>query len=258
MLRYASFLFLMLVSAVFALPAFAELIRITPTGVAVPEQVVTDPVPIGADGFRLTYHGGGSKEIINPLLLIFATPDGVTPTLANTGVSEPISLTAGFTLGGTNIYGGSWNTATGDAGTYDSVTSSPNLSVYEVIGLTPDGSDSQNYPNWTGASGLDSWQLFVYQIAFSPLFSRGDWIEFSTTNLALGSFVVGYGCTETTAGTSGPVCNNPGATESTPFTFAGFVTDIPEPDIPEPFTAPLIVLGIFIQQFRFRKRRSTH
>jgi PEP-CTERM motif len=232
--------------------ANAALIRMTPLGVAVDEQVVLDPVPIGADGFRLSYWGGGTDALLDPVLLIFATPDGATPGLTVTS-SNPASLSTTPQLGGTNVYGGTWNTVTGAAGTYDQTTSSPNLSVYEYIGLTPKGSDSENYPNWSSASGLTSWSLFVYKLTFNPDFNHGDWVEFSTTNLVGGSFVVGYGCTTLSTSGSG-LCKNAGTTESTPFTFAGMVKQVPEPG-----TLSLLGAGLLIIGFAGRRRPgATH
>ncbi len=216
--------------------AQASLIRITPEGVAVDEQVQTDPVPISADGFRLSYWGGGKGTILDPLLLIFATPDGVAPTLTESGESNPVALTSGITLGGSNIYGGTWNTTTGNAGTFDSTDAG---SVYADIGLGGAGG-SQNYSNWNGESGISSWSLWVYRITFNPDLSQGDWMEFSTTNLALGSFVVGYGCT--TLNDLEAACSNAGSTEDTPFTFAGYVT---RKKVAEPGTLALLGLGLF-------------
>ena len=63
--------------------------------------------------------------------------------------------------------------------------------------------------------------------------SRGDWAEF-TTNLPTGAYVIGYGCTELdSAGLckDQPGGGNNGATESTPFTFAGRVAQVPEPSL---------------------------
>jgi hypothetical protein len=229
--------------------AQASLIRITPEGVAVDEQVQLDPVPISADGFRLSYWGGGKSTILDPLVLVFATPDGVTPTLVSSGTSNPTALTADITLGGTNVYGGSWDTTTGSAGTYDSTDSG---SVYADIGLTGAGG-SQNYSNWNGESGITSWDLWVYTITFDPDLSQGDWMEFSTTNLALGSFVVGYGCTKLSDDSIGTACWNAGTTEDTPFTFAGYVTTT---KVPEPGTLALLGLGLFAIGLTRRRRQS--
>ena len=231
--------------------AEAELIRMTPLGVADTSQVVLDPVPIGADGFRLTYHGNNTGDpILNPVLLIFATPDGATPGLTFSS-SDP-ALTTGITLGGTNVYGGTWNPLTGAAGTYDQTDA--NKSVYEAIGLTPPGSPSESYTNWTGASGLTSWSLFVYQVTFNPLIDHGDWVQFSTTNLAAGSFVVGYGCTALNPDVTPDRCNNSSSTESTPFTFAGMVS--PPTKVPEPATLTLFGVGLAAFGFVGRKRRQ--
>ena len=225
--------------------AQAALIRITPEGVAVDEQTQLDPVPISADGFRLTYHGGGTQTILDPLILIFATPDGVTPTLASSGVQDPSTLASSITLGGTNYYGGTWDTTTGAAGTFGSGDSG---TVYSKIGLQ-DANGSNNYSNWNGESGLTSWNLWVYTISFKPDLSRGDYMEFSTTNLALGSFVVGYGCTS--LNTTDTACTNAGSTEDTPWTFTGYVTKVPEPG-----TLGLLGFGLFAMGMMRRRKVS--
>jgi hypothetical protein len=237
---------ILLTSAVHA----SALIRITPEGVAVPNQTVTDPVPISADGFRLTYHGGGSDTIVDPLVLIFATAGGSSaPGLTASGPSSPSSLTVDITLGGANVFGGSWNTATGYAGVYDAAAYNNTNSVYDVIGFDPAGSSSQNYSNWNGVSGITSWDLWVYTLDFGPDpldMAQGDWIEFSTTNLSMDSFVVGYGCS--TLNTTMDACKNSGSTESTPFTFAGYVTttdgDPSGVPIPEPSILALMSAGL--------------
>lgn len=247
----AAFVFL----AVFALasPARAELIRITPLGYtpAGYEEAgyPVDPVFIGADGFRLTYHGGGEQTVLNPVMLILAVPtpaEGI-PGLDVGAIVDFTSVVA--ELGGTSIYGGHWNPTTGFVGAFDATAAADTPKVYEFIGFKPPGSDSQNYPNWTGATGLTSWDVYVYKLWFTPDMSRGDYAEFDT-NLPNGSYVVGYGCTA--IGSNGR-CTTGGTTESTPFTFAGLVR------VPEPGTLSLLIPGIGIlaagsRRFRFGRK----
>ena len=229
-------------------PARAELLRITPTGVASGSYSgPTDPVPIGSSGFRLTYHGGGNDTLVDPVLLILGIPGAnsstVAPTIAGSGQSKPVTLQASVDLGGTStVYGGQWNTTTGFAGVFDS--SAGNKSIYQFIGLDPEGSSSENFTNWS-KSGDTSWGLFVYALTFTPDFKAGNWIEF-TSNLPTGTFVVGYGCDAPLAGTR---CSGPSAAEGTPFTFAGHVTSVPEPA-----TLSLLIPGLGLAFARRRKQ----
>ena len=124
----------------------AGLIRITPEGVAVSDQSITGPVPITDEGFRLTYHSNGApKTMLDPLLLIFATPEGGAPVLtAGISPNNPISLSAGITLGGANIYGGTWDPLTGNAGTFGSTDSgvfmlTSDLGMRVVLRIIPTG-----------------------------------------------------------------------------------------------------------------------
>jgi hypothetical protein len=69
-------------------------------------------------------------------------------------------------LGGTNTWGGSWNTSTG------AVTGAipGDRFVYDVVGVN--GSNSEQFSNWDAADkavlGLtvNNWDLFVYSITF--------------------------------------------------------------------------------------------
>lgn len=223
--------------------ARANLIRMTPAGVSVAAYAgPLDPVPIGADGFRLTFHGGGPATLVNPVMLILGVPDAtVAPTLSGSGVG---AVTVAVDLGDTqNRYGGTWNTTTGFAGTFDGSSVG---SAYDVIGFNPQGSSSQNYPNWNGFTGLTSWNLFVYALTFTPPMDQRthDFVEFSTS-LPGGSYVIGYGCEA--VGTDGK-CTGEGKTEDTPFTFAGSVV------VPEPGTLSLLALGGGL--FLARRRRK--
>jgi hypothetical protein len=219
-----------------AIPAQAELLRITPLGVSTSSYSgPTDPVPIGDDGFRLTYHGGGKDVLLDPVLLILGIPTGeAAPTL--TPGDDDGFTSVSIQLGGTNVYGGSWNTATGLAGTFNGPGT-----AYDLVGLTPQGSPSQNYTNWTGATGLSSWDIYVYQLIFNPNMDakEHDWAEFTGT-LSSGTYVIGYGHDMVTR-------QNPGSTESTPFTFAGLVR------VPEPATLSLLIPGLGLVATRRRR-----
>jgi hypothetical protein len=241
--------------SVLAIAAFAAapveataLLRLTPQGVSPADYAgPTDPALITADGFRLTYHGGGQDDLVNPVMLIIGIPD-----LSLTAPTLTVSTTSGFDsvstdLGDTqNRYGGTWNTTTGFAGTYSSSASG---SVYDYIGFSPSGSASENYPNWSDASGLTSWNLFVYAITFDPHMEHGDYVEFDTS-LPVGTFVVGYGCESLNR--IGNACGGQGDTESTPFTFAGMV---PTTSVPEPATLLLLMPGM-AAAFAARRRRA--
>ena len=224
--------------------AQASLIRITPQGVSPANQTVTHPVPISTGGFRLTYHSNGNLDpLLDPLVLIFGVNGGTgsAPALS-AGSSSGIAAT--ITVGGANPYGGNWNTSTGFGGGFDA--SAGSTDVYSFLGLK-NGSNSESYVNWNGATGVSSWNLFVYTIAFNPNMNTGDWVEFNT-NLPGNSMVVGYGCSELAK--KAGACGNGNATQSTPFTFAGRTTQVPEP------TSLLLISGALAGMGILRRRQK--
>ena len=233
--------------------ANAALIRITPTGEDAAGYTLTDPVLIGPNGFRLSYisQGNGQGDILNPLILIIATLSGdPVPTLNyldGPDSSNPESLTAVVSPGGPLRYGGMWDIATGEAGGFDGTDQ---RTAYQQIELTPDGSNSQNYTNWTAASGESSWDLWVFSIDFSTgtpeKLQTGQWIQLDTSTLSAGSFVIGYGCNS--ASNPATACDGNGDTQSTPFTFAGMVV------VPEPGTLSLLGAGVLGMGLMRRKR----
>jgi len=239
------------------LAAAEGLLRITPVGWSPAAWdaagMPTGPVPIGADGFRLTFQGGGSQTVLDPVLLIIGIPTAtLPPNVTQTGSGDPADYVAPFdpnvtvTLGGATPYAGtkyaptSWDS--------DGIIDTPftsaagNQSVYQFLNLklpNSGGSDSESYANWS-KTGFTSWNLFVYELTFYPDFQRGDWVEFATSPLlAAGSYVVGYGV-EPSKGTN---------IDATPFTFAGNVQQVPEPSTVSLFVS---ALGLFFVVRRFQ------
>jgi hypothetical protein len=251
-----------LLALLVALPAQAALIRITPLGSPAPgyeeSGAEVGPVLIGPDGFRLTYHGGGSQTLLDPVLLILGIPDAdpgshpSPPTLTRLASDPLITVTP---YAHSSAYGATWE-ADGFVGTFDG---SAGQNVYATANLiTPSGGASQNYTNWNGATGLASWDLFIVAFVLDPDMQRGDWIEFSMLpgGLPVGSYVVGYGCTQYANGANpdDPACRTvTSKNEGTPFTFAGLVTTT----VPEPATLTLLIpaLGLLVARRRRDRRR---
>jgi hypothetical protein len=110
--------------------------------------------------------------------------------------------------------------------------------------------------NWTNLSSIAPEQyglptvseyfIWTYTIDFSSTtdseyrFDHGDWIEFES-ELALGSFVIGWGCT-----TRDPETSDCTSGDATPFTFTGYV--------PEPGALLLLGTGVLLMGVSRRRR----
>jgi hypothetical protein len=240
-----------------ASPAQADLMFISPLGeepgLCVDEGGTSpcSPSLIGSDGFRLTYHGNGAQQTVeDPVLLILGIPTGtVVPVLTIDdveGSATGVLLQAGVPT----ELGGNWD-ASGYAGTFTQAgnlrSGAPNPEVYEFIGLTPGtnstgATNSNNWVNWSGATGLSSWDLYVWTITFTPDFNakNPDWIDIAG-QFADGTYAIAYSCE--TINNDGTCSQN--NVQSTPFTRAGLV------QTPEPASVLLLLPGLALL---FRRR----
>lgn len=225
-----------------ALPAHAENIKFTPQGISWSEWGAcaicpVDPVPISGTGFRLNYHGGGDKELVNAVELIIGVPWGETPPTITWDATAPDGF-SDVTVG-PRTFEGTWS-------------GTPKF-LYDFL-ADPFGSNSQNYPNWTttgdgpywhDAGGTTAWDIYMFPLIFTSQInnSGSDWAEF-TASLPLYSYVIGYACID-----GRNPCGNGGGTESTPFTGAGFVTT----SVPEP--SSLLLFGVAIGVATMIRRR---
>ncbi len=185
-------------------------------------------------------NGNGQPTLVSPLLLIIGIPNSTS------GAPASITLSAGTgVLGGTNVYGGVWNTGTGFAGSFLSSSIQP---VYSFIGLTPSASASESFTNWSAADlavlGINatSFGVFVYKLSGTGLTGDGTVNVTFGSALPIGTFLVAYGCSQT----SGGHCSDVGHTFGTPFTEAGLA--VPEPGTLALFGSSLLAVAAIIRR----------
>ena len=202
--------------------------------------------PIGSTTLGILENGGGQPLLNSPLLLILGVPN-----LTSAGFTAPaITLSTGTgSPGGTNVYSGTWNIATGYAGYFTSASTAKD--VYDFIGLTPPGNASNNFGNWSAAdlavNGINTsgsgggFGIFVYSLSNTGI-TGGSTVNVTFANpLGAGIFAVAYDQTIEYI-TNGPHAGDTRVTSfTTPFTEAG-LTDGHK--VPEPGTLMLLGSGL--------------
>lgn len=204
----------------------------------------TEVVGLGASPTSLdvSLNGTSNTTLENPILLIIGIP---TVSGSPTG-SAPSTIT--LPGGGTAYLGGNGSGYYGWSGAATSTTfSSSSGTVYNALGLIPQGSNSQSFTNWQSAelavNGMTAtdFGIYVYTLFPTPSLKGGSSfnVDFVGSALPQGTFAVAYGCSSWTSVGQMPTCDSVGKTYSTPFTQSGLVdgtTPVPEP-------GSLILLG---------------
>lgn len=195
--------------------------------------------PISDTTLGILENGSGQPTLVDPLLLILGVPNMTNLTFT----APSITLSSGTgTIGGTNVFSGTWNTSTGYVGNF----TAGNNDVYQFIGLNPSGNASNNFVNWHDAdlavNGIDAsgFGIFVYTLTGTGI-TGGSTVDVTFGSpLALGTFVVAYG----------QDARDPAHSYTTPFTEAGLTNN----PVPEPATIFLLGSGLF--GLAFSRKRS--
>jgi hypothetical protein len=153
---------------------------------------------------------------------------------ANNPYNNSTSTPGPAVLGGTNLYGGTWNTTTGFAGTM--VAGGEAYSTLK--GLQGPYDKSNSFTNWSAADSsinhitATSFGIYVFEI-YATLGANGNVaLQFAPGELPLGTYAIAYGWTPANGGKDTQIYD-------TPFTEAGLTTLT----APEPSTFALAFTG---------------
>ncbi len=231
-------------------PACARAEWLDPTTLHIGGTVPTgggDPNQIGGSGLVNIYQNQTSApNLLQPWLLIVGIANdngsykfGALPTVTS---YNPYSNTTGVLgsalLGGTSpMYGGTWNSTTGFAGTLTA-----GAEVYSTLKLEGPTDKSNSFTNWSAAeqtvNGVTatSFGIYVFEI-YAELDGNGNVaIQFDpSTLLPTGSYAIAYGQAPANGGKDMMLYD-------TPFTEAG-LTGVPHLTTPAPSSALLVGAG---------------
>ncbi len=223
----------------------------------------TEVVPLGSSVTALDVflQGGAHTTLADPMLLILGVPDSAGGDAAGPTISGSLPGGGTAALATSDVYGGNWN----GSGLADNFTSS-SKGVYQFLGLTKSGSNSNSFGNWQAADlavngiNVSEFDIFVYLLNPNPKLkgaNNGIDVNFSSA-LSTGSFVVAFGCN--TAETGNNPCSGKGKNAPkaffTPFTNAGLTQ--PPPAVPEPGALALFGTGLLSLAGLVRHRLRSH